>query len=92
VTIALAALAHPARLPILLALEHRPQTAQDLDERLEWKPHQIKFSLQQLRDAGLVEIVDTRHTGTSITANVYGVRRRGWRKVLRTLAEQTGAT
>jgi hypothetical protein len=90
-------LAHPARLPILLTLESLgPRTAQQLlsDLRaaypaLDIDDGQVKYSLQQLRNASLVNIVDTRPTSSNLAANVYDVARHGWHNVLNALQTVT---
>lgn len=94
---ALAVLGHPARLPILIVLEASgPRTAhQLLDDlivaypELEIDAGQVKYSLQQLRDATLVDIVDSRPTASNLSANVYDLSRRGWTNVLTALQAVT---
>jgi DNA-binding PadR family transcriptional regulator len=87
----LAALAHPIRLPILLALEQRPRTQNELVADLQDPGDQeissatVKFALSQLRGAGLIEVVDERPTSTTLRAWVYATSRPGWRRLLKAL-------
>ena len=78
----LAALRHPLRLPILLALEDEPRTAAALARALGAGADEVQYALKQLRAGGLVVAVDRRPTRGTIEAAVYAPAHDGWRDLL----------
>jgi DNA-binding transcriptional ArsR family regulator len=82
----LIALGHPNRLPILIALEERPRTFQELVGTLDLKTDPARHAIKQLRAAGLVEIVAERQTARSLVSFVYGTPYSGWSEILDTVA------
>jgi DNA-binding transcriptional ArsR family regulator len=79
-------LAHPNRLPILVALEERPRTVQELVDDLGLRPDPVKHALKQLRSAELVDVVETRGTTNNLVGFVYGTTLTGWSTVVDALA------
>lgn len=73
---------HPNRLPILIALDERPRTAQELVTDLDLQPHPVRFAITQLRKAELVDVVDQRKTANNLVSLVYGTPLTGWANVL----------
>jgi DNA-binding transcriptional ArsR family regulator len=82
----LAELHHHSRLPILLALEQRPRTAQELAVDLGLTPDQVQFAIKLLRRSGLVTVLDSRPTTHNLLANVYATPFTGWSDVLASLS------
>jgi hypothetical protein len=76
------ALTHPNRLPLLIALEDRPRTLQELVHDLQMEPEPVKYALKQLRAAGLIEVFDTRSTIHNLVGFVYGTPLTGWSQIL----------
>jgi predicted ArsR family transcriptional regulator len=79
-------LAHPNRLPILVALEQRPRSVQELADDLGLKLEPVKHAMKQLSSAELVEVVDTRGTANNLVTYIYGTSLRGWSSVVDALA------
>ncbi|MYS22373.1 Helix-turn-helix domain-containing protein [Streptomyces sp. DvalAA-14] len=63
-----AALAHPLRQRLLFALGHRPSTISRLAVQLEAAKGSVAHHLKVLRDAGLVQVAETRQVrgGTEV--------------------------
>ncbi len=77
-----AALRHPLRLPILLALEDEPRTAAQLALALGAGADEVQYALKQLRAGGLVVAADHQPTRGTILAAVYAPAHRGWRDLV----------
>jgi DNA-binding transcriptional ArsR family regulator len=83
-----AELAHPVRLPVLLALEQRPCSPSELAEALGEPFHRVNHAVKALAAAGLLETVrQERSTNGNIYRRVYATRHRGWARLAGVLAE-----
>src|SRR5512134_1382589 len=69
-------LAHPLRLRVLLALEHETLSPTELAQRFSVSVSGLAYHIRTLRDAGLLELVDTRLAGGSVQS-FYGLSDRG---------------
>lgn len=76
--------AHPLRLRVLLALEHETLSPTELAQRFGVSVSALAYHVRALRDAGLLELVDTRLAGGSVQS-FYGLSDRG--RAYRTLLE-----
>jgi hypothetical protein len=75
-------LSHPNRLPILIALEARPRTAEELVTDLALGPNPVRFAITQLRKAELVDVVAQRSNANNLVSLVYGTPLTGWAHIL----------
>ena len=82
VAVVLVALGHPNRLVILMALEERPRSLQELVADLGLTNDPVRHALRHLSAAGLIEVVEERSTAPNLKANVYGTTRTGWSTIL----------
>jgi DNA-binding transcriptional ArsR family regulator len=82
----LAHLAHPNRLPILIALEERPRSASELAADLDLDPEQVRWALRKLQAAELVDVIDRQPNTFNLVSAIYGARHRRWKGVLKALA------
>jgi DNA-binding transcriptional ArsR family regulator len=83
----LAALRHPVRMPILLALEERPRSASEMAEDLDEAFDRVNHAMRALATAGLIELVrqEPALSSPNLLRRVYGSRYRGWRTLVETL-------
>jgi predicted transcriptional regulator len=87
VLLLLGELAHPVRLPLLLALEERPRSPSELATDLDQPFHRVNHAVKALVAAGLVERVrQERSVNASNTyRSVYASRYRGWQGLVEAL-------
>jgi DNA-binding transcriptional ArsR family regulator len=82
----LMALGHPNRLLILIALEERPRSLQELIADLGLKPDPARHAIKQLRAAGLIHVAEERRTHGNLVGHVYGTPCHGWSQILDAVA------
>jgi hypothetical protein len=84
-----AELAHPVRLPVLLALEDHPCSPSELAEELGEPFHRVNHAVKALATAGLLIMVrQERSTNApNIYRRVYETRHRGWGRLAGVLEE-----
>jgi DNA-binding transcriptional ArsR family regulator len=87
----LAELAHPNRLPILIALEQRPRGATELAGDLELDLDAVNWALKRLRREGLVVIQRHAVMPSNIKFAIYATANRKWKGIL-TAASAVAAT
>jgi DNA-binding transcriptional ArsR family regulator len=80
VMLLLGELAHPVRLPVLLALEQRPRSPSELAEDLGEPFHRVNHAVKALARAGLLEMVRQERSvnAPNIYRRVYRSRYSGW--------------
>jgi DNA-binding transcriptional ArsR family regulator len=83
VTLLLGELAHPVRLPVLLALEERPRSPSELAEDLGEPFHRVNHAVKSLARAGLVDMVRQERSvnAPNIYRRVYASRYSGWQQL-----------
>lgn len=84
-----AELAHPVRLPVLLALEEHPRSPSELAEALDQPFHRVNHAVRALSAAGLLVTV-RRERSTSapnVYRRVYATRHNGWARLVGVLGE-----
>ncbi|MCZ4491337.1 MAG: Bacterial regulatory protein arsR family [Baekduia sp.] len=83
VTLLLGELAHPVRLPVLLALEERPRSPSELAEDLGEPFHRVNHAVKALTRAGLLEMIrqERSENPPNIYRRVYGSRYSGWQQL-----------
>ena len=81
----LSALGHPARLQALVLFEQRPASARELAAIVDLSPSATLYHVRKLRDAGLIEQVDSRQRRAFIE-RVWRTRSTGWAEIERQLA------
>jgi DNA-binding transcriptional ArsR family regulator len=93
VTLLLGELAHPVRLPVLLALEERPRSPSELAEDLDEPFHRVNHAIKALTRAGLVDMVRQERSvnAPNIYRRVYASHYSGWRQLTDVL-ERIAAT
>jgi DNA-binding transcriptional ArsR family regulator len=82
----LSALGHPARLQALVLFEQRPASARELAAIVGLSPSATLYHVRKLRDAGLIEQVDTRQR-RAFVERVWRTRGTGWADIERLLAD-----
>jgi DNA-binding transcriptional ArsR family regulator len=82
----LSALGHPARLQALVLFEQRPASARELAPIVGLSPSATLYHVRKLRDAGLIEQVDSRQR-RAFVERVWRTRITGWAEVERQLAD-----
>jgi predicted transcriptional regulator len=85
------ALGHPNRLLILIALEERPRTLQELIANLGLKPDPARHAIKQLSAAELVYVAEERRALGNFVGHVYGTSCRGWSQVMDAVAAVAGS-
>lgn len=82
----LQALGHPARLQALVLFEQRPASARELAPIVGLSPSATLYHVRKLRDAGLIEQVDSRQR-RAFVERVWRTSATGWAAVERQLAD-----
>jgi DNA-binding transcriptional ArsR family regulator len=93
VTLLLGELAHPVRLPVLLALEERPRSPSELAEELGEPFHRVNHAVKALARAGLLDMIRQERSvnAPNIYRRVYASRYCGWQQLAEAL-ERIAAT
>jgi DNA-binding transcriptional ArsR family regulator len=83
VTLLLGELAHPVRLPVLLALEERPQSPSEVAEALGEPFHRVNHAVKALARAGLLDMVrqERSDNAPNIYRRVYASHYSGWQQL-----------
>jgi DNA-binding transcriptional ArsR family regulator len=81
----LAAIGHPVRLPILMALEERPRAAADLARDLGLRYDKVNHAIHVLDAAGLIYLAE-EGMRDGMAFKVYACNHSGWKRLLAPLA------
>ncbi|HEV7495179.1 winged helix-turn-helix domain-containing protein [Baekduia sp.] len=87
----LSALGHPARLQALVLFEQRPASARELAALVDLSPSATLYHVRKLRDAGLIEQVDSRQR-RAFVERVWRTSTTGWADVERMLTDVAART